>query len=104
LASRSAVSLNTIQNQNSESKETFENELIEIYPNPTNSVLSIKINLLSKNKRIMIYNAIGQLIYETTIEQEKTNVNLGSFANGVYLLRILESGKLIKQERIVKAE
>jgi hypothetical protein len=80
------------------------NKSIRIYPNPAFNEVSVNLQLTGKKTSVAIYNVVGQLIYESLIQKEKTQIDLNGFANGVYLVKITENGKLIKQERLIKTE
>lgn len=69
-----------------------------IYPNPTAS----SIHLRSPSKtHVKLYNALGQLLLTTTTEDETTEVDLSSFEDGIYILRI-EFGSLSSSMKVIK--
>ncbi len=76
-------------------KEQYEN--ITIYPNPTNSVVVIKNNLINENFEIT--NSIGQVVSSGKINSSNFEINISNLGTGVYFLRI--SNKLIIK-KIVK--
>nr|MBP6315465.1 T9SS type A sorting domain-containing protein [Chitinophagaceae bacterium] len=55
-------------------------EMLEVYPNPTSTILYIKN---SKGKKKELYNTIGQLIYTT----KKEEIDVRRLARGIYYLR-----------------
>ena len=71
------------------STSEFKNEVtkINIYPNPSNSEISI--NSTSKVDFILIYNIMGQKILESKISQ---NLNVSSLKKGIYLLKSISNG------------
>jgi hypothetical protein len=70
--------------------EINRNSSIDVYPNPSNGLFTIKC--LPEYEQIYIYAANGQLVYNHMICQktdEKLDVNLSSFPEGLYYVRIL---------------
>ncbi|MBN8692675.1 MAG: SBBP repeat-containing protein [Bacteroidetes bacterium] len=67
----------------------------QIYPNPTNG----KLVVVSKTKKhLKVINSIGEVILEKNNIEEKNEIDLSSYANGIYFLKIDETvTKIIKQ-------
>jgi hypothetical protein len=53
---------------------------LEVYPNPASSILYIKH---SKDKKIELYNCIGQMIYSTFLNE----IDVSNYSKGIYYLR-----------------
>jgi uncharacterized protein (TIGR02145 family) len=66
-------------------------EVIEIYPNPANKRLFIK-NTKFSNSLVSIFNLQGKLISEMHLTSN--SIDISKLENGVYILRILESGNI----------
>jgi len=63
---------------------------LSIYPNPANNEINIespqaKIN---SNSILSIYNVQDQLLFQQTLKQERTMIDISDFAKGVYILRL----------------
>jgi hypothetical protein len=70
----------------------------EVYPNPTYDRLYIHIN--SAPKKIRITDAIGKIYLETIIAEQKAEIDLLEWAEGIYYLSVgSENVKLIKLKR-----
>jgi len=74
---------------------------IKIYPNPTAAEFTIESNNNSA-KVIQVTDLTGRVIVSSTNNSEKVNVNLGSFANGIYYVKIKSENsvdviKVVKQ-------
>lgn len=82
----------------------FENEkTIKIYPNPVSTNLRIE-NLTIKNPlQIEIYNSIGIKQYETiiNISDEKNEINIENFNEGIYYVRITNDRQLLLNQKII---
>ncbi|MEA1873026.1 MAG: T9SS type A sorting domain-containing protein [Bacteroidota bacterium] len=66
-----------------------------IFPNPTNGIVNI-----TNVESIEVYDAIGRLLLSKNKMSKQENIDLSSYENGVYYIRMQQNGK-IKSERIV---
>ena len=70
--------------------EIDENELV-VYPNPTNGIINVNANGL---KNILVFNALGQKVYETVENQ----IDLSQLGTGLFMLRIeAETGVIVQR-------
>lgn len=76
-------------------------ELISVYPNPSNGVFNI--SFINQSKYYEITNALGELISSSNINSNKIEIDLREYDNGIYFLKVItEKGdygikKIIKQ-------
>lgn len=59
---------------------------ITIYPNPAKSILNIEANTNLIGEEIIIYNSLGQKVYQTKIINSKLNIT--ALLAGSYFFRI----------------
>lgn len=78
---------------NSVEKNTF-----ITYPNPVSDVLLIAGNF-SANAKTEVYNALGQLVYNAAVFEDK--INFGNFSEGIYIVKITDNGKT-ESRKIIK--
>jgi hypothetical protein len=71
-----------------------------IYPNPTNSLLTIETGIADINE-IEITTQNGQLIYSSTIVGTTHQLDLSSFDSGVYFITI-RSNDFVTTRKIIK--
>lgn len=92
------------QSMVSASNEIDENKSsIQIYPQPANHELNLKLNADFINQNLVILSINGQLIYKRTIKNTIEKLNLNTFATGLYLVRIENTnGSLLAQKRFIK--
>lgn len=59
---------------------------LNVYPNPANERLFIELPAVNGDETLMIYNASGQLVYESTAEANvtKMEVEVADWARGIY--------------------
>ncbi len=65
-------------------------KFVNVYPNPTNDAINIRIEKNSKfsNSTMLIYNGIGQVVYSIKIIDEYTTIDIKYLSKGFYFLRI----------------
>ncbi|MCF8298104.1 MAG: T9SS type A sorting domain-containing protein [Saprospiraceae bacterium] len=71
-------SINEIQKENK----------IQISPNPSNGIFNVDINI-EKEGEIIIYNSLGENIYQSNFSSHQFEIDLSSKPNGVYLIKFI---------------
>jgi len=73
---------------------------VEIYPNPAKDLLTIKAESITD---VMIFNSLGQKIYEKLDDSSEASINLDGFDTGIYLVKIIAAGnEIIRKVSIQK--
>lgn len=70
---------------------------LSIHPNPTNDVINVSIDNVSSEVQIVIYNAVGQMVYSMDENVENglnTTINLNSLSTGTYILQVRSDGNV----------
>lgn len=75
-------------------------EGFKFYPNPAQEVLNISAN--STIESVSMFSLLGQKVFETSVNQNETSINIASLTPGVYLMKAMIDGnsatyKFIKQ-------
>ncbi len=74
---------------------------LEVYPNPViNKQVFVTTNS-SDIKQIIIYNVLGKAVYQTEINNGQA-INVGQLQAGIYMMKIIENGKVGLQKLIIK--
>ena len=73
----------------------------EIYPNPANNSISIKMSFIPANGNIELLNNIGQVLASQKITSQITNLNIEMQPPGLYLVRI-KSDETIEYNKFIK--
>jgi hypothetical protein len=81
---------------------TIFSEKIVVYPNPTNGQFEIKFDQPTQNTQLFIYNTSGTLIFQQADIANVQTIDLSTFANGLYLLRLVDENKQINSQKISK--
>ena len=69
---------------------------LRIYPNPARDRFTCSIENTDWIKpQVEIYNILGErLVADFNLSDHKLDVNVGSFSNGFYIIRIIDAGKI----------
>jgi hypothetical protein len=73
---------------------------VSVYPNPVNDQLQIKANEIMQ--RMVIYNSLGQVVFEAQPQSANAEVDMNDFESGVYYVTVyfengVQSVNVIKQ-------
>ena len=76
-----------------EERESNLNSFITIIPNPSTGYFSLQSNEEVKGS-FQVVNINGQVIYESLLQKQKTEVNLNTYESGLYIIHVFpENGK-----------
>ncbi|WP_026777276.1 T9SS type A sorting domain-containing protein [Polaribacter sp. Hel_I_88] len=82
------------------STSSVKNEVtFSVYPNPSQDF--IMIDAPTGINQISVYSVLGKLVKKEQVSSKKHNLDISSFAKGVYLLRV-ENNEGISAKRIIK--
>lgn len=63
---------------------------IKVFPNPTQGKFTIQLNTSStKNANLSIFNSVGGIIYQESLNSSELNLDLSDQPNGVYFISII---------------
>ncbi len=79
------------------------NNVISIYPNPAEDLISIDLSSLESVERIQLFDLSGKVVLETSSvsNSQKSVLDLSELEKGVYIVRI-NSGSELYTQKIVK--
>lgn len=78
-------------------------DAVSLSPNPTrNKSFAIKLNNLTGESYITIYNIIGVLVKKFKMNSDYTRVNLSEFSKGIYLVNIANNKKKLVKKIVVQ--
>lgn len=76
---------------------------ISAFPNPTSEFVQIQLDGNISNLQLHLYDAIGNLIQATNMNAIQVTLDLSSFSNGIYYLRVLNAeNKQVKTIKLIK--
>jgi len=94
-----AIITNTTYNFNSELGVSELEMEVSVYPNPTSERVQISAALTIESVELM--DLSGKSLVKQACTSDKTELNIGSLSNGIYLLHVATSKGIISK-RIVK--
>lgn len=80
-----------------------ENSLINLYPNPTNGLLTVKTNSY-ENTNVALYNLVGQKVLSVKLENLSTTLDLEILSQGIYQLELIQNNVRVYQSKIIKSK
>lgn len=81
--------------------ENFTENKFQIYPNPSNNVVTLKFNK-SIERAISIYDLNGKNIYNTTCSSNELSIDISTIENGIYFIQTKENYEINTQKLIVQ--
>ncbi|MES2616561.1 MAG: PKD domain-containing protein [Bacteroidota bacterium] len=84
------------------SVDNISNGAINVYPNPASSNVTIEVTELMKGATYTIYNAIGQIVDNGTLDNNNTALNTEDYTEGVYMVHVTKDGKTFTAKVVVK--
>lgn len=102
----SVSQLVTIQSELAAINESFTNSSFQLFPNPTNEIISIQFeNYLDLGMvQVSLYSLTGELVQTETIQvsgSTPADISLRNLKQGVYLIELEKDG-VIRTQRIIK--
>jgi hypothetical protein len=87
--------------------DDMNNELkLNVFPNPIGNMLNLDLgdsyNL--ENSNLVLYNIVGERVFETQLEKGKTmqNISTSALQSGMYFLSIEKNGNRLLTKRVIK--
>jgi hypothetical protein len=87
---------------NSIDKISIDNDLISVYPNPSNDKITIQITQVKPHPdyNLTIYNIQGKAILQHSIRNNNTEINISTLPRGVYVMYFTNQGSSILKKFI----
>ncbi len=76
--------------------QSFDNEVVLVYPNPVNDNITIQIPTENKNSVLYLYNNLGQKVKEVAISNTTQTISVESLNSGIYFYQITAKNKTYK--------
>lgn len=82
-------------------KNSTENGMYKVYPNPTNKNITVEVLGNTFNQEIALYDILGKILEKRVIIDSQTQFSLDAYRNGIYYLHI-KSGSETMRYKIIK--
>jgi len=78
-------------------------QAIDLYPNPTTKgfVLQWSYDNANKNRKVIIYNNLGQLVWQQSINNREMYIHTEKLAAGLYHCSFWEDGKIQSTKKLI---
>ena len=70
----------------------FNNQLIDVYPNPANDKINVKMNYKGSTR---LYSISGNAVSEIIQVDNEGSINVEGLISGYYILRVVNSDKQV---------
>jgi hypothetical protein len=70
---------------------------IQTFPNPSSGQLFVTYYGFTQGASVEIYNTLGQLLVKKEVESLTTEISLNNYANGLYIVKVLNSKGHVEQ-------
>ena len=85
--------------------ELSKNLVLNIYPNPFSSFVTIQSNKTLVNASLIIYNGFGQAVKQINeFNGQQIMIQRGDLSSGLYFIRLIQDGKLLASVKIIIAD
>jgi len=81
--------------------EILEQEDIEIFPNPTSTILNLHIENIQPSYIFQLTDVLGREWLNLPVKSERITIEVDQFPKQVYIYNILEKGKTIKTGKLI---
>jgi len=71
-----------------------------VSPNPSNGVFTVSLPTAITKSQVEIVNVLGELVFKSTINNNKSTIDLSKQAPGIYFYKIINAGEMMKQGKI----
>lgn len=88
--------------KNTSSVKEMNSVEMNLYPNPTNEFVILKISTLSENFTYNLYDMVGRVIASGEIISAETQIDARNYAPGEYHLTISQQNNQIESFKIIK--
>lgn len=83
--------------------QTFTEQNINVFPNPTNGIFNVNITKTGNAKSIIeVYNINGALVQSTTTAQNNNTLDLSGNPAGIYLIKVIVNNKTYNHKIILQ--
>ncbi len=80
----------------------FESTGLKVYPNPFSHQATIESKVPLESAKLVLTNSIGQVVKEMEgLDGTKINLNRNLLPSGVYLIQLIQEGKIVHKTRVL---
>ena len=82
----------------------FENNKLQLYPNPATNELNIQLEDSTTNYKVAIYTTLGSMVFESKdqLSDNNNSINVSQLNSGIYFVKITDNENKIYQKQLIK--
>jgi hypothetical protein len=84
-----------------ENSENFELANLKVYPNPNNGSFNVVLENVSFPSLLLIYNAIGEKVFQSAVDTNSKTINLASKKSGIYFVMVVDNDNQLTKKIII---
>lgn len=74
-----------------------------VYPNPTHGIVTVELSPENcQTAEIQIFDIYGRQLQVMPVTGERTETDLSQYATGIYMIKIVDSGKVVAVKKVVR--
>ena len=83
---------------------TYDGRDLTLYPNPTTGMVTVKLSPETCNltPEIHLFDIYGRRLQMISVAGETTQIDLSQYATGIYLVKLVNGGKVVATGKVVK--
>jgi uncharacterized delta-60 repeat protein len=81
--------------------DRFDENILNVYPNPSNGYFTIHFDDLITTKTIEVYTILGQKVYSKPLTENVSTLNLSAQPHGVYLYKLFGEEREVKSGKLL---
>ena len=74
---------------------------ITIYPNPADNYIIIELPNNISNGNIILYNQLGIVEYECTINSDSVRIETDNLSNGIHYIKVISDNHVVKAQKVI---
>jgi hypothetical protein len=78
---------------------------LTLYPNPTTGILNIQCTTNDaqwKNAEIQLFDIYGRRLQVVEVTSDVTQIDLSRYSTGIYVVKLVNEGKVVSVRKVVK--
>ncbi|MCF8358195.1 MAG: T9SS type A sorting domain-containing protein [Prolixibacteraceae bacterium] len=79
-----------------------EEPMMAVFPNPNSGQFNIKLNNFNGETRLIMFNTMGQKVYDETVNEKQITVGLPHIKQGLYFIKAINNNKQYDQKIVIK--
>jgi hypothetical protein len=80
--------------------DTFKLNTINIYPNPTSSILTIE-HSLNDDLIFELFSIEGKKVLQKVLTEKRSKLNMSQLSKGTYFVRMTQNKKVFSQQIVI---